>query len=452
MLLPPARSGDVVSVLLNYRPHAIGLVDGVFRTSTAVLHKELLEAISQGVWVVGSSSMGALRAAECARFGMMGVGQVFEQYHSGALEDDDEVAVAHADQESGYRAFGQPMVTIRATLIQPAASEVCTAHEAQVLIDAQKARHFADRGFHGVLDTAKNELAWPESRIDRLREFIRENTIDVKADDARQLLETLLSLPDSRVPIDRRPAGHHSSAFMALLDRDRMVGLRDELPVSFDAIMRYVALNRTEHSGNRSRASRRQTLLQIGRVLDVQPSPDELMRSHLSLSARVGMSLDEWAAAVDLTSADLDRFTHEEAVLDKLEKWALHSRAADGYVRAYLDELRLAGLYPEMRRLAGEIEQFRPNPSQIQELTMTQTLQEHIDGTGWAPPRSWPSFMEESELGGTTGVFERLTTYVTAARGLPSEVAERPSTPSSSFAGETDLDEPMGSPLRSRGA
>ena len=95
--LPPAAQGDVYRAARD-RPQLIGLVDGLFERTPAVWHKEILWAMSNGVHVFGSASLGALRAAELAAFGMEGVGAVFDAFRSGRLEDDDEVAVAWATE------------------------------------------------------------------------------------------------------------------------------------------------------------------------------------------------------------------------------------------------------------------------------------------------------------------------------------------------------------------
>jgi hypothetical protein len=65
--------------------------------------------MKQGVHVFGAASMGALRAAELAAFGLEGVGDIYEAFASGALEDDDEA-------EGGYRPLSEAMVNIRPTL------------------------------------------------------------------------------------------------------------------------------------------------------------------------------------------------------------------------------------------------------------------------------------------------------------------------------------------------
>src|SRR6185295_18286818 len=112
--LPPVSQGDVYR-LARLGPRAIGIIDGYFDRVPAVWHKEILWALARGIHVFGSASMGALRAAELAAFGMLGVGEIFEAFRDGVLDDDAEVAVAHGQAESGYRATSEAMVNVRAT-------------------------------------------------------------------------------------------------------------------------------------------------------------------------------------------------------------------------------------------------------------------------------------------------------------------------------------------------
>lgn len=113
--LPPVSMGDVYA-LMKRQPKVIAIIDGLFQRVPAVWHKEILFALSRGVRVFGSSSMGALRAAELHTFGMEGAGQVFEAYRDGLYEDDDEVAVIHSPEEFGYRQLSEAMVNLRAGL------------------------------------------------------------------------------------------------------------------------------------------------------------------------------------------------------------------------------------------------------------------------------------------------------------------------------------------------
>ena len=76
---PPAACGDILRAVRD-GAKAIGLIDGYFGDLPSVWHKEILFALHNGVAVAGGASMGALRAAECAPFGMVGLGSIYEDY------------------------------------------------------------------------------------------------------------------------------------------------------------------------------------------------------------------------------------------------------------------------------------------------------------------------------------------------------------------------------------
>ena len=102
--------------------------------------------------------MGALRAAECHPFGMVGVGDVFRAYREGELTDDDEVALAHADADSDFRPLSVPMVNVRATIRAAVDAEVIDTDAAQQLIAATKARYFPERTWPDLLEDAASLL------------------------------------------------------------------------------------------------------------------------------------------------------------------------------------------------------------------------------------------------------------------------------------------------------
>ena len=107
--LGPAICGDLTRLLLN-PPAAVGLVDGCFATSPSVWHKEIIALIANGIPVLGAGSLGAMRAAELAAYGMVGVGQVFSAYRNGAVVRDDAVMLVHAPAELGWRALTLALV------------------------------------------------------------------------------------------------------------------------------------------------------------------------------------------------------------------------------------------------------------------------------------------------------------------------------------------------------
>src|SRR5262247_1899294 len=113
--LPPVQQGDVYRAA-RLRPALIGIVDGNFETVATVWHKEILWAMAQGIHVYGAASIGALRAAELAPFGMHGVGVIYQQYQTSELLDDDDVALLHGPADLDYVEVTEAMVNVQATI------------------------------------------------------------------------------------------------------------------------------------------------------------------------------------------------------------------------------------------------------------------------------------------------------------------------------------------------
>ncbi|MER8072988.1 TfuA domain-containing protein [Streptomyces sp. NPDC094034] len=162
-------------------------MDGYFEHVPAVWHKEILFAMSEGVKVLGAASMGALRAAELHTYGMVGIGGVFARYRDGVLDGDDEVAVAHEDEASGFRAVSDPMVNIRAALECAAASgQISQATAARIAVIG-KSMFYPERTWGCLLRSAAFEV--PDVELDRLRTFLDDRKPDLKRDDAMQALQ-----------------------------------------------------------------------------------------------------------------------------------------------------------------------------------------------------------------------------------------------------------------------
>jgi hypothetical protein len=189
--LPPVSMGDIYRLMAR-RPTVIAIIDGLFEQTPAVWHKEILYALSRGVRVLGASSMGALRAAELAAFGMEGVGEVFEAFHRGELEDDDEVAVAHASAGDGYRSLSDAMVNLRAGLRQARQGGQIGAGVHDRLLAAAKSLHYPDRSWPRLFELADAAaLEIPAAELAALRALVARGRPDVKRADAIRLLRQL---------------------------------------------------------------------------------------------------------------------------------------------------------------------------------------------------------------------------------------------------------------------
>jgi hypothetical protein len=192
----PAAQGDIARAVMEGAT-AIGLVDGRYEDVAAPWHKEILYAIASGVEVYGAASMGALRAAECAEFGMIGVGSVFERYRSGDLTDDAAVAQVHGPAELGYLPLSEALVNVEATIARFRALRAISEEEAVALEGAARALFFKDRTYPEIL--AEAGLASGE-RGRRLKELIRRCRVEVKREDASVLYNYLAFLDPVRKP------------------------------------------------------------------------------------------------------------------------------------------------------------------------------------------------------------------------------------------------------------
>ncbi|HEX5493802.1 MAG TPA: TfuA-like protein [Mycobacteriales bacterium] len=146
-LLPPIQHGD----LLALEPKAtdiIVIIDGLFHQTAPVRHKEILHCLDAGTTVIGCSSMGALRAAELSAFGMIGFGSVYEMYATQEIDGDDEVAVAHADADHGFRQTTTPLVDVRISTQAALGAGVLTQRQAIDVVEAARSLHYLDRTPH----------------------------------------------------------------------------------------------------------------------------------------------------------------------------------------------------------------------------------------------------------------------------------------------------------------
>jgi len=186
---PPAAFGDVFRAARE-RPSVIGIVDGYFEGRPAVWHKEILWALSEGTHVFGAASIGALRAAELVSFGMVGVGRIFEDYAKGTLEDDDNVAVSHGPAETGYLKINEPMVNVRATLLQAAAQGIVDEQERLRIEQAAKSIYYKERTYQAVLREAERaDVA--EQTLRRLETWLPAGQVYQKRLDAMDLLRAI---------------------------------------------------------------------------------------------------------------------------------------------------------------------------------------------------------------------------------------------------------------------
>ncbi len=400
--LPPAAQSDLISAVQIHQPDVIGLIDGVFLQRPSVWHKEILYALSQGISVYGASSMGALRAAETESFGMVGVGRIYQMYASGALIDDDEVALVHGSAETGYKPLSEPMINIRATLQLAQEQGILSEELHHQLIAIAKSIYFAERTFAAILHKASSAGVASEA-LAALQTFTTEHYVDLKRQDAVLLLQLLR---ERFVAASADPAEAHLSktrdfnfaqthVYAALYEGERQVQSQG-VQIPLRRIAEYVALHAADfddlnfHSLNRMLAQVLAALL--GVTVESAEIEQEKQRFCLKHKLQQNSDLNQWLQNNDMTKTEFQALMQEMAICRRLHRWFLSRQAYQRNIKGLLNELRLQNCYAEWADVAGQQERLLQehhvdlNTSHYRNQTLKELLLNHLRTTDCCIP------------------------------------------------------------------
>ena len=190
---PAIRRGDLATLPPGC---PVLIVDGEFDQSFSVSPKEILTVLDSGRPVLGASSMGALRAAELAPYGMEGIGWVFDAYLSGRIEGDDEVAVAFSPVDNSPLTI--PLVNVRYWLERSLQRGLLGAAAARRCWRLARSIFYAERTQMRLESVLKNYLGgdW----LSRLLEAEGGRIPDIKRQDAELALRHMraLQIPEEK--------------------------------------------------------------------------------------------------------------------------------------------------------------------------------------------------------------------------------------------------------------
>lgn len=214
----PAAQGDIARAVLD-GASVIGLVDGRYEDVAAPWHKEILWAMSNGVTMLGAGSLGALRAAECTAYGMIGLGEVYERYRIGEIYDDSDVAQIHGPAEMDHLPLGEALVNIEATLRRLRAEGIVDDAFLAAAQRAARSVFFKDLTFEAVAA----RLAVDDERRRAFVDAARTHRVDQKRADALLLVERMAAMPAVRAapPPWRMNEPHQWLAFLGPLVAER---------------------------------------------------------------------------------------------------------------------------------------------------------------------------------------------------------------------------------------
>lgn len=186
---PPAKKGDFLRFTMPADGlTVVGLVDGYFLQDYPPSPIEVYQLIMRkNTVVIGSASLGALRAVELEKFGMIGVGKIFELYKNGIVNADDEVAVTFTEEPQSLQS--EAMIDIRFNLFIAKRKGFIDEITKKTIVRVAKSVYFPYRNYEDILDKTKNMHPELEHGLESFRAYIRNNRRSLKEKDAIRLVE-----------------------------------------------------------------------------------------------------------------------------------------------------------------------------------------------------------------------------------------------------------------------
>jgi hypothetical protein len=345
---PPAAQGDLLSCLRQDQPEVIGLIDGTFHQNLSVWHTEICYVLNQGVAVYGSSSMGAIRAVETEPFGMIGIGRVFEWYRDGLITADDEVALLHGLEDTGFCPLSVPLVNIRASLQQAVAQGWIDTEVRDYVTSVAQAIHYPQRQIAAILEKCDHTCITQEA-FESVHRALTIGYVDVKREDARRLLRTIQkyrSAPPLSPPVPFQ--FNHSGGFDGLYNIDRRVK-RGDIEIPLQSIAEHVALYSPEFEELRASSLHQAICLFFAGLVEVSLTDQDVENARVRFLRDRALdtpdAIHDWLQQNDLSHSDFKDFIRQEAICAGLRRWILEIGQFDRGAKYLLDELRRRGIY-----------------------------------------------------------------------------------------------------------
>lgn len=388
--LPPARHGDLLSAVHTYRPRVIALVDGEFSQALSVWHKEILYALEEGIQVYGAASMGALRAAETEPFGMVGIGEIFTMFRDEILLDDDEVALQYSPASDGYRNLSMPMVNIRATLEHAFEEGRIKLRELEFTVKLAKSMFFRNRAVHTIRQKML-ESSIDEASVDSVCKSLENHYVDLKREDTRELLQTLVNIPAEN-PKQRCWSLNKSAQFRTTVNQDLRTR-HSGVDVSQSQISRCTALHDPDFNEHNFNARNRMLALLLAEILNVSVDPAEIDAESERFRTREHLleqeEFDSWLDRNDLVDQSFSNLMQEISICRKLHRWLTANESDAFSTQALLNEYRLRGLYPAKAARAASLshlaDTIHPDVGCDDESdSFLDLVADHLEFTDWA--------------------------------------------------------------------
>ena len=190
----PAKKGDLLRVSGDIDDSTIVcLVDALFLQDYPPSPIEVYQLmLNKNIKLYGAASLGALRAVELEKFGMIGMGKIFELYKKGKLTADDEVAVTFVEGE--HQLQSEAMIDIRFNLFLAHRMGIINEITKKTIAKVAKNIYFPYRNYTDILDQTEKQYPAISKDLKSFRTYIIKNRQSLKERDTIKLINYVKTL------------------------------------------------------------------------------------------------------------------------------------------------------------------------------------------------------------------------------------------------------------------
>lgn len=192
----PAKKGDFLMLSQDSdEKKYVGFVDGVFLHDYPPSPIEVYHlATRKNIELIGASSLGALRAVELEKFGMKGIGKIFQLYKNGIINADDEVAVTFVRENNILQS--EAMIDIRFNLFLAYKKGIITNQTKKRIVKIAKNIYFPFRNYEDIIKLTQQQFPSIYNELESFMSYMLKNRDSLKARDAIKLLKYLKTMSE----------------------------------------------------------------------------------------------------------------------------------------------------------------------------------------------------------------------------------------------------------------
>ena len=192
----PAKKGDFLRLShTSDEKKYVGFIDGVFLHDYPPSPIEVYHlATRKNIELIGASSLGALRAVELEKFGMKGIGKIFQLYKNGIINADDEVAVTFVQDKNILQS--EAMIDIRFNLFLAYKKGIISKLTKKRCVKIAKNIYFPFRNYEDIIMLTQKQFPSIHDELEDFRSYILKYRDSLKARDAIKLLKYLKNISE----------------------------------------------------------------------------------------------------------------------------------------------------------------------------------------------------------------------------------------------------------------